>query len=656
MDDLYLVFQEKLYISGFLQRREYVGKDGKRRKGDDRAWIRCYIELRGPILKCWRGTSCDADPLAISRLKDEATVNKEMTFADIDTRMVEVKEVKDFAIDRETHNAIAVCNAEGINVIHLMASNSTLAKQWYMALLRGANESYLVDQRYTMEVLNGGEASSFGDFLLPDPPVLEIKWPGSMEWLPCHLSIEAKKPSGFLSSTPRVKCVYIYSIEGRGSKKKMARLGSLSAVHVFGKFGEQDDRWYFTIEGMGKSKSDRLGQLTIVDKVWFRCRSRPLQIKWVSILRNRFEISNKTSIFSPPLPDEADIPIARHWAKQSQGSSASSRNSMNSNHSKSTESSSNAGIPLNQSGYEGHRNVFLDSPFNRPLTTRSNSLSSSENRSEIRSLKSFKAETVDVQSRMKFDPVSLQPQGPSARGPPSAYHRGLRPLKGDHFMPTPSLASNPMMMPYYMAMPGSSSISLNPTPPMLQPPPPWFQPYHHYHHCHSDINGAGYYPPYIPTDRSDISSLRRSKSQHSFGDDRRRNRNPAYELPTLAKSVFSKGHPSKRSESRLSRLFLSDAEESLLYISDTSSCKNKAKSSLQSFLTTSIRTKPYGVIECGAFYRLFDEYCKGLDLPSSNPSEVAEWMQEMGYTLKISTLADVPRTETCWHHIAFKLL
>jgi hypothetical protein len=235
---------------------------------------------------------------SITRLKREATLNVELEYEPLDVRIATLEVLADFRVDKTTHSAFSMNHADGMSKVHFMAMNSTNAKEWRAAILRSAKESSLLDQRYTAGLLALPSAPLYSDKLLPDPPLLQLRWPGSREYFDAYLRIEAKK--GFKHSGMRgrrsFKCVYLYA-DWR-NKNCIARLMRVSGVHALYSGHENDGEFDILIEAEGKLKSSKIGGLKTTTRAWFRAPSSEMRMKWIALLRNAFELCTSPTVLA----------------------------------------------------------------------------------------------------------------------------------------------------------------------------------------------------------------------------------------------------------------------------------------------------------------------------------------------------------------------
>lgn len=301
MDELYAVFWEQVHYSGFLQRRLYTSADGKKLKGMEGSWSRSYVELKGPILRCWCATSCDPNPAAISRLKEEALSHSEMEYGSMDIRSISFEILEDFAVDRDVYNAFSLNYAEGMDKVQFMAVNSSVAKEWINILLKVSKEAEIFDQRYTLRLLASTEVPIFADITLPVPPETLLRWPGSGRWTRVVLSVEAKR--GLLhravsnsQSNGKSKCIYLY--EDMRRKTCLARLAKITGVYALHQSSSELGCYDLIVEGEGKLKSSKLTGLRLTERAWLRTDSQELWLRWINVLRNIFELCTPKSILA----------------------------------------------------------------------------------------------------------------------------------------------------------------------------------------------------------------------------------------------------------------------------------------------------------------------------------------------------------------------
>lgn len=311
MDDLFSLFYEKVYCSGFLQRRIYQEPDGRRPTTIEvRDWRRVYVELKGPLLRFWRASACDADLAMIERLKREALGNEEIELEPIDLRMAMLEPLEDYRLERTLFNAFSINYSVGLNKIHFQAPNSTAVREWKAAIVKASKEALLLDQRYSLRMQMSPEAPLYADTMLPEPSVILLRWPGSTRWKEVWLAIEAKR--GFLhrhqSSSLKMRCIYIYEDEAK--KHCIGRLGSITAVYAMHMITGDLDNHDFVIEAIGKQKSSSLQGLKNTERVWMRSHSREVMIRWIVALRNAFEIVMPNGVVASATGDLRNHPEA----------------------------------------------------------------------------------------------------------------------------------------------------------------------------------------------------------------------------------------------------------------------------------------------------------------------------------------------------------
>lgn len=323
MDDLFSLFYDKVYCSGFLQRRIYQEPDGRRPTTIEvRDWRRVYVELKGPLLRCWRASACDADSAMIERLKREALSSDDIELEPIDLRMAMLEPLEDYRLERTLFNAFSINYSAGLNKVHFQAPNSTAVREWKAAIVKASREALLLDQRYSVRIQMSPETPLYSDTMLPEPSKILLKWPGSMRWKEVWLAIEAKR--GFLhrhrSSSLKMRCIYIYEDEAK--RHCIGRLGSVTAVYAMHMITGDLDNHDFVIEAIGKQKSSSLEGLKATERAWMRSHSREVMIKWIVALRNAFEIVTPNGVVASATGDLRNYPeivLAERRTAQSVG-------------------------------------------------------------------------------------------------------------------------------------------------------------------------------------------------------------------------------------------------------------------------------------------------------------------------------------------------
>jgi hypothetical protein len=224
-------------------------------------------------------------------LKQEAALTPGAEFPALDLRIADFQELEDYNLDKGMLNAFAISNSHGRDRIFFMAPNSSNQKDWINALTVASKEALLLDQRYTVSLLSKPGAPRFADNLVPDPPLVQLKWPGSTKWQSAFLSIETEK--GYMKRILKGKleqCIYIY--EKAQNKACLARLTKLSSVQALVTPSDcHPPEYFFVIEAAGKRKSKKLGGLKIATRVFIRVSTEELRIRWIGILRNCFDIT-----------------------------------------------------------------------------------------------------------------------------------------------------------------------------------------------------------------------------------------------------------------------------------------------------------------------------------------------------------------------------
>lgn len=367
MDAVYWLFRDKVYASGFLQRRQYRTVDGERTSGEAAEWERCYVEVQGPWLRCWRAGACDADPSSIARLKDQAIVTASTLFPLIDLRIVTLGKVKDFFIDRSTHNAFALNNTDGMDTIHLMTSKATQKLNWIKAIQLAHKESQIIDQRFTAHILTQPDTPIYVDSILPEHGKIMTRWDGGKEWQYVKLVLQARGGwIGRLSKTASIKsrCIYIYTSDG----ECLARLTDIKTVYMLAK-SDTDIHMDIVVEASGKRKSEKLKGLKNTNYMWLRCESRQDWIRWTLVLRNVFEITTPKAILDTldlQSCDEMAIyrPIVAEQPKSVTSSNDSSKISMKSSISQSQK------LPIIVNGNNNRASMSTFNAFKKQLPVR----------------------------------------------------------------------------------------------------------------------------------------------------------------------------------------------------------------------------------------------------------------------------------------------
>lgn len=572
MDDLHKVFREKSYQAGFLLRRQYLDSTGKKSSKNEREWVRCYLELRGPILSCWRAGACNADAASITRLLQTARLKTDMEFPLIDLRSATLELLKDFSIDSTTHNCFSINYHAGMEKVQFMALNSTTCRNWTGAIESSTKEAYVIDQRYTALILNEPSQAVMIEGIFPDPPEVKILWPGGIDWIQAYIWVEGKK--GLKHSGVRdkksYKCIYIYSDLLR--KSCLARLMRITSIYAMSGCDGQQDTFDFILEGAGKRKSSKLGGLEITTRAFFRVNSSSLRLHWISALRNTFEVFTSPTVLAIT---EADGSLGK----------ITSPGSNSSDHS----------MVSNPSDPNRYANVVMDSgmvmPVRKPWEHRASidgetgCAPSIRNRGRTCSNFNF-----DENYTMKGPMMMMEEERRRQYELHNSYTYNRQPQMNSFYNGYPMT-----MMANHIPPPFNLTMS-----PMYAPMPPLMNSFIPPYTITQEANL--YYPSPPPQhhpsswERAKVPSLRASISQHSFSE-RTRRRPRQDEIPA--------------------ELFIDGA----------------TKRHFLSLIESAVEMRPNNILGPQQLYGRYEQHCRASGKVPASISEVGRWMDELGYKL-----------------------
>lgn len=694
MEELHSVFREKLYYAGFVRRREYADPSGRRLTGRAcRDWTRCYVEVRGPLVYFWKAGSCDFDPASISRLKREQATPEDSEYPAIDTRLVEVEELEDFCVDRSTLNALSINHAHGLDRIHIVAPNSTSVKTLTSAILHSAKEAQLLDQRYTMGLLVASGAPSFTESLLPDPATLSMRWPGSVGWLPVVLSVEAKK--GYAGSHYRerrtCRCIYLYSDDR--ARRCLGRLTSIAAIHALRlepPHPVEEPPFYFCIQADGKRKSSKIGGLSRCSGAWFQAGSRELLVKWVTLLRNCFELLNHPALLATVAPIPVINPDQLTSLSPASGNS-NSRSKSNSSLSNSSDHSMNSAPPAATVSLEASLidGSVLGPPIQRPWEAKKApqidhlARFASLDSHRPRHGSSFTCHPGSARNEAYIAATMMAARRQS--GQDWQQYETIHPSTPQRSHASTIYPSTPTLLHHYHH---PRQYPLPPPLPFFPPhlghplpshqyqyqyqlssqPQPQHQPQYHqqYHYQSQHPEGGVSLLPALAhsTSRHSLHSLPAGQTLHRSSAAPFSVSVPA-SVPRSSMSTSSRAGSERPSESsRSSRgsagkpahapvQCLAGPDYRLRVFPAGSiagsTTMDAPRRSFASMFENTVQTKPYSSVPCTHLFALYEQYCQTNNIASGTPIDVRRWMFEMGYTLKASECE-----EQSWHHIAIK--
>ncbi|KAG0169846.1 hypothetical protein DFQ28_011347 [Apophysomyces sp. BC1034] len=154
---LYEKYNQKVYMEGYLNKRDELSTDGKPCSGN---WTRWYVELCGPVLTLWDASLEDTQENVLPQ------------YINITDANVEIAGQYTFAL-----------NSAGANRYLLQASNDSSLIMWVCAIRLSCFECSKIHEIYTRRLL---VRSTYNDLLAKRSSKMEgflqVRFPGATEW------------------------------------------------------------------------------------------------------------------------------------------------------------------------------------------------------------------------------------------------------------------------------------------------------------------------------------------------------------------------------------------------------------------------------------------------------------------------------------------
>lgn len=220
------LYNEHVYMSGYVLQRYHSGPNGKKLTGKKRPdWTRCYAELKGCIIYRWdAGNYYGKDQETIKLIKSGNLMyvkSKNISKHDpIDVIFTEFNWVGQHSKYSEIQNLVVMDGIERSDRTYWNFGNSTTWENWHAAIEMSRHHRRLILQRHLHEIIK-----CIPDSIAPvDSFPCEVKWLGSTI-AKCQLrfreGVEIRKESrGSFIKLKRIKEIYVF--EGR--------------LEIFGKF------------------------------------------------------------------------------------------------------------------------------------------------------------------------------------------------------------------------------------------------------------------------------------------------------------------------------------------------------------------------------------------------------------------------------------